>query len=417
MEYDSEIRVHLTFPKDKANRIRVLWIAPYPIDRILPSDIFVRQGSKGKANWLVNLSEKLSQEEAIELYVLTYSANIKEDQFISKNGVNFYILKYNFPFLRKGFPLFFRYDILTGYRGFIKRAIKLIDEIKPDILHAHGTEGAYGLIPEICKKYPAVISIQGIISEIIRQKFNLFQLIQRHYEKRCIKNNRNFGCRTNWDKSFVVQTNPEAVIYYMPEAINITFFDHQWRDMGKNQILFVGAVLKRKGIEDLLNALISVKDIIPDVTLDVIGKVTDRYYKFLISYLRKNGIIDKVNWLGFKSPIDIAGFLQTVSVYVLPTYSDNSPNSLCEAMATGTPTIAYSTGGIPSLITNGKDGLLVETGNVERLATTIIKVLQDKELRLCLSQNSRLTARERNCPAVVSQMTLKVYNEIIGIKQ
>ena len=85
--------------------------------------------------------------------------------------------------------------------------------------------------------------------------------------------------------------------------------------------------------------------------------------------------------------MEIAEALIHSTIFVLPTFLDNSPNSLAEAMAVGTPSIATNVGGIPSMIKHGEDGFLIAKNNPDDLAQTILKTINDKKLERIEQQN------------------------------
>lgn len=397
----------------KTKKMRVLWLAPYPIDRILSREDLRDPAKKGKAHWLVNLAMSLKIQDLIELHILTYSANINRDHYFYSNGVYFYIIKYQLPFFKIGYPHYFRIDIIFNYKRLINIMQKIVDRVQPDIIHAHGTEGPFGLVTIKNKEIPSIVSIQGIIHELYIQKPNLPHALQKRIEKKSILYNQNFGCRTEWDSKFVRSINKHAKIFYLPEAIDDVFFNNTWDGLNSNRIIFVGAVIKRKGIEDLLESFSQIIKIRPDLQLDIVGNVSKPYFLRLKDYIEHHNVSLNIVFHGFKSSYAIASLLEKAILFVLPSYSDNSPNSLCEAMAVGVPVIAYGTGGIPSLIRNKIDGFLVETGNVGKLTETILKIISDKSLMQRISNASVETAFRRNYPSDICELTWKVYNEIL----
>jgi glycosyltransferase involved in cell wall biosynthesis len=399
----------------RERKMIVLWLAPYPIDKVLPSEKLVDPLKKGKANWLVNLAGVLANSMPVELHILCHSANVFRNEYMIDNNIHFHIFRYKMPFINKGFPTYFRYDILTGYKGFIRPALRFILELNPDIVHVHGTEGAFGLITKYHKKYPTIVSIQGIINEYLKNKIGFFKLLHKEQERETILQNTFFGCRTEWDKSFVTSIKHNASVYYLPEAINEVFYNVCWNNQNKFKIIFVGSILKRKGIEDLLKSIVSIKAEMPEIILDVVGRGNTYYIEKLKKYTIANHISGNVNWLGFKNSNEIAGLLKESSVFVLPSYADNSPNSICEAMAVGVPCIAYSSGGIPSLIKHEYDGLLVETGNICELTNALRLLLTHEDLKNKISVNSRNISLSRNYPKAVAETTYKVYNQVIDV--
>jgi glycosyltransferase involved in cell wall biosynthesis len=82
---------------------------------------------------------------------------------------------------------------------------------------------------------------------------------------------------------------------------------------------------------------------------------------------------------------------------------------LIEAMASGTPPIGSTTGGIPDVITNGVNGLLFNRGDWEDLARKMYMLLSDQVLRNKLAKNAREIAVERYSWQAVASMMQKIY--------
>lgn len=392
--------------------MKVVWLAPYPINKI-PSLKVKKNNKQDRGTWLVNLLFELQKRSDIEIHLITYTANIPYSQTIQFHNCTFYIIKHTVPIINKGYPSYFRLDILLNYKKVSSEIIKIINKINPDLIHAHGTENAYSMIVSKLKQYPNVTSIQGLICELIKIESNPYYRFQKRIELYSIKNNKNFGCRTSWDKNFIQEVNKNAKIYYLPEAINNIYFSSKWKFIEDPVIIFIGTIIKRKGIEDLINILPFLKNDFPKINLKIIGSGNKDYISYLQSHSKELGVDSNIIWLGFLSPEQISNEMLNSKVYVLPSYSDNSPNSLCEAMAIGIPSIAYKTGGIPSLIDNYINGILVETGNIENLKIEIKKVLSEKSLSIQLSNGANEKAKSRNFPPAVAESTFKVYTEII----
>lgn len=157
-------------------------------------------------------------------------------------------------------------------------------------------------------------------------------------------------------------------------------------------ILFVGQLDKShhyKGLKYLIQAMKIVSLTVSDVKLVVAGKGNNiNHYKQLV----KNLDLEKyVMFTGFVDDEDLPYFYRGSDVVVLPS-TDNSEGFgmvLAEAMACGTAVIGSDVGGIPYLINHNENGLLVPKRDMEKLADSIIRVLQDKELRSGFGMSGR----------------------------
>ncbi len=393
--------------------MKIAWLSQYNVFKLLPEIKLNREVILHNSSWIHSLSEQLGLKKEIELHIITYSHLVDQSQTIIKNGIYFHVIKYSFPFTNRGFPWYLPFDKLSGYYSFAKAARKIINEIRPDVVHVHGTEGGY-FTPAAKKNIPYIISIQGIISEIMKIEPTIAGLLQIPFEDHAIKKATYFGCRTNFDSGFVKKKNRDAIIFDLPEAMNSVFFENDWKPLPELSLLFVGSIMKRKGIEDLIQSINKLKVSFPDIRLKVIGSGTKKYTDYLKQIVEKKALLSNVFWLGARSPIEIASELSKSTLFVLPSLMDNSPNCLAEAMAVGVPCIATKVGGIPSMVTDKIDGMLFEKHDVNKLVDIIQLLVRDKELQKKLSVNAKAKAFQRNYPPNVAEKYIEVYKSLVN---
>jgi glycosyltransferase involved in cell wall biosynthesis len=119
-----------------------------------------------------------------------------------------------------------------------------------------------------------------------------------------------------------------------------------------------------------------------------------------------------ISLIGSQTEEEVARELSGASLFVHPSFMDNSPNSICEAMLLGVPVVATCCGGVSSLISHGETGLLVPPGDAEVLADTIAGVLSDPREALRMADNARRIAARRHDPQRVAAAYLTLYREI-----
>ena len=96
-----------------------------------------------------------------------------------------------------------------------------------------------------------------------------------------------------------------------------------------------------------------------------------------------------MEWIGLTSHKEIPVIYQKASFLILPSRLDLFPIAVLEAMASHLPVIASKVGGIPEIIENEKDGLLVEKENPKQLSKAIIKLLDNPNLAERMGANGR----------------------------
>lgn len=142
----------------------------------------------------------------------------------------------------------------------------------------------------------------------------------------------------------------------------------------ENLILFVGRDYFRKGIYTLLKSLPLVLKEVPRAKVVVIGKeyVHSKWFAKLLSRGLPVEFID-----GMKRD-DLFQLYRRAKVFVLPSHIEAFGIVILEAMAAGTPIVATRVGGIPEVIRNGENGILVGKGDHMELSKAIVKCLTDK---------------------------------------
>jgi len=395
--------------------MKVVWITHYPIQSIRGIEL-IRQKPAHTVNWVINLLTELKSFKEINFYIITLSANIYQDQFLNQDGINFIILKSTIPFIYKGYPPYFPLNAATGFYCETKKIRKIINDIKPDIIHSFGTENAY-TIAGIKSGYPCLISMQGIIKSISKFENTLKSRIIRILEKKQIKSGHYFDCRTSFDKEYVRSANPNAIIYHIDRAINPVYFTNHWNIRNGHQLLYVGSIIKRKGIEILIEALSIVKHEFLDIKLKVVGSAeSKKYFKYLKSKITILNLINNIEFLGLKSSEEIHKLHLESDLFVFPSFIENSPNAVAEAMITGMPIISSNVGGISSMIDNGRNGILVDLSSHEELALKIIELLKNPAFCQMLGENAWKVSSEKHLPQNVAKKVFDTYENIIRLE-
>jgi len=143
------------------------------------------------------------------------------------------------------------------------------------------------------------------------------------------------------------------------------------------RVLFVGSLIPRKGLQDLLEALSD--PCFEGVTLSVVG---DGFYgPELIAMCERLGLRDRTVWKGMLSPEEVADIMRRSDLLCLPSHMEGRPNVVNEGMASGIPVIATRIGGIPDMMLEGETGFLFEPGNVEELRRGLQVLITDADLR------------------------------------
>ncbi len=185
----------------------------------------------------------------------------------------------------------------------------------------------------------------------------------------------------------------------VPPGVDTELFTPPATPEGREaRILYVGRVERTsrwKGLEVLVDSLAQVRAAVPGVRLDIVGDGDD------VSHLRERaerlGVEDCIDWHGQVDHDDLPRFYCRAGVTVLPslTESESFGMTLVEAMASGCPVVGSDVGGIPFVIRDHVDGLLVPPGDPVALADGLASVLIDPVRAAELGAAGREAAQAR----------------------
>jgi glycosyltransferase involved in cell wall biosynthesis len=151
-------------------------------------------------------------------------------------------------------------------------------------------------------------------------------------------------------------------------------------------LLFLGHVLRDKGVYDLVRAFARVATRFPRTKLVLGGTGDLEGVQQLAAQLEISDRLSCPGWLG---PDRKSAALASSLIFLLPSYHEGMPMAVLEAMSWGLPVIATPVGGIPQVIDHEVSGLLVAAGDIEGLARQIERLLADTALRERLGANAR----------------------------
>jgi len=167
-----------------------------------------------------------------------------------------------------------------------------------------------------------------------------------------------------------------------------------------------------KGHYELIGAVSRLRETYPKLHVMILGSNVPEFRAAFEKTAREGGIADRVHFGGYQN--DVRPFLREFDLFVHPSYGEPFGLAIVEAMAMRKPVIACDTGGVPEIITHGRDGWLVEERSTEAVAAAISTLLHDGELCRQLGQRARDTVRDRFTPRQQCAAVTQRYASLIA---
>jgi glycosyltransferase involved in cell wall biosynthesis len=150
----------------------------------------------------------------------------------------------------------------------------------------------------------------------------------------------------------------------------------------RGTFVFVGRLTEQKDIPTLLQALCDV----PEARVELVGDGPERpRLERRAAELHLDG---RVRFVGSLDRREVLSHLAGARAAVLPSAWENLPHAAVEALAVGTPVVATAVGGVPEVVHDGENGLLVPPRDPARLATALRSLLDDDALHARLAANA-----------------------------
>lgn len=211
---------------------------------------------------------------------------------------------------------------------------------------------------------------------------------------------------------FIRNFCPAAKVFVVPNYVDVQERTADLKVKDEVEVLFLGALGQRKGIYDLIRALHASLLTGRRLRLLIGGDGEVENVRTLSEELK---ISAQVTLLGWIDRTTREALLSQVDVFVLPSYNEGLPMSVLEAMAFGIPVITSPVGGIPELITDGVNGLLVPPGSITDLSNALNKLYDSNALRVELGTQGRCRLAETYSRDSSTLRLLNVYEHALTL--
>lgn len=283
-----------------------------------------------------------------------------------------------------------------------------LTKIKPDIVLTYTIKpNIYGGLVSTRKRLPYIANVTGL-GTTIENGGLLAQISTTLYRIGLKKAQCVFFQNKNNQLLFTVKGIVKGKTRLIPgSGVNLAmhFLEDYPSDKDGIRFLFVGRIMKDKGIEELLSAIKNIHRTREDVVLDLVGFCDEDYSDNLAEAEKEGAIVNH----GIQS--DVHPFYKACHCTVLPSYHEGMANVMLEASSTGRPVITTGVPGCQETFDEGITGFGCEAKNVESLEETMVKFLM-------LSQEKRkemgLAARKKMVREYDRNIVINAYKEEIN---
>jgi glycosyltransferase involved in cell wall biosynthesis len=323
----------------------------------------------------------------------------------------------------------------------------VINNFKPDVIHLFGLENSLATIIGNTS-VPLVVHFQGLLGPIdnafFPQAINkwsfLFPITKREWLARngyiFAKNSMHERSkrevelfsklkycmgRTQWDCQLATLLASTARYYHVDEVLRESFYVHkgEW-EYKPSETLVISSTLSDtiyKGLDFILKTASLLKQH-TDIKFEwnVVGIGEDAMLvRFFERALHLKSANLNINYLGVLDETALCNVLLNSSVYVHPSYIDNSPNSVCEAQMLGLPLMGTYVGGVPTLIDNGRTGILVPSNAPYELAWHIMQIATEPQPYLRMAKEGCKCAIARHDKKKILQDLRETYQDVAHV--
>ncbi|MCH5274563.1 MAG: glycosyltransferase family 4 protein [Lachnospiraceae bacterium] len=334
-----------------------------------------------------------------------------------------------------------------------KQLTNILKSFVPDLVHVFGTEYPHALAMAKCiDSRRLLVGIQGLCSRIadcygaglpgwVQKRFLLRDLLKRDniagqqkkflrrgkMEIQCLQLASYITGRTAWDRAAVKEINPGAEYYEMNETLRPDFYEARWdREKCEAYSIFLSqGNYPLKGLHLLIKALPRIKEQYPQVKVYVAGDVITRYEtlknklkigsygQYCRKLIHKYKLENTVCFVGPLSSLKMRDRYLQSHVFLSASVLENSSNSVGEAMLLGMPVVSSDVGGIASLLTDKREGLLYPCMDEKALAEAVCRMFGEDDFAMECAKRARERALKTHDSESNYNRLLEIYNTLL----
>lgn len=300
-----------------------------------------------------------------------------------------------------------RYQLLYGYRDWIRAAHETLATLSPDIVHGQGLLHN-GLAAAMWNRCPTAVTAHGNPVEDARWHYSplmvpALSVFLRHVANRTVTNAKVVvNVTPDWRANCPRQPAEQV---YIPNPILPAFYGSE-PPAPTGRVLFFGGLRAIKGLDLLLDAWPAIAERRPDATLHVWGMTGDEDSP-LIARCHQT---ERCSVEGLVDADGVADAMRGGGVLALPSHFEVAPLAVAEAWAVGIPVVATGVGGVPAYAAGA--AFLCPDGDPQALAASVVRALSRDAETESLLKAGRLRAEDQ-CGRAVATAHLDLYRQLL----
>ncbi len=308
---------------------------------------------------------------------------------------------------------------------------KILRDFKPDVIHLQ-TAGPVGLgvMSYVKKTDTPLVSTGHSYPDNFTSQFKLLKPIKRpvdaavrHYLNSFLKNAEYATMPTEMAIEELIPENRKRFkvpVEALSNGVDLSTFkpgepskkilDKYHLEKDRPRVLYIGRIDPEKSIENVLRAFSKTLQKVPEAEFILIGDGADK--SRLEKLTETLEITENVRFLGRVLPPDLYELYRTGSVFATASETETQGIVLIEAAATGLPLVAVDAGAVKEICRNNENGFLCQPNDVNKIAGSLVKILNDKKLQKKMSEASLKIAKTHDLNRTLERFE-EIYKSVI----
>lgn len=345
------------------NRPILAIVSDMPLGRLIPEEF--QENDRSLTPWIFSLFHALATQTEYDIHWITLKKYVPDYTVKSLQHQTIHIL----PDSSLAAGLF------TNHFSASRKIRRLLDQLKPDLIHVWGIELAYATA---CKNRSCIklLSYQGsLVACCRRARMSIFPKLQAFWEKRTTPKYRYITCESPWVKDRILEVSPLSQVSIIEYGVEESFHHVERSPSATPECLFVGNLNELKGVQYLVQAFMNPS--LQHVQLFIAGSGDLRKKWEPVS-------TPNIHWLGTLQRPELQQRLSSAWCLVHPTLADSSPNSVKEARVIGLPVITTGEGGQTQYVTDGKSGYIIPVKDSEAIIQAVLSLTESLEKNMTM---------------------------------